>query len=100
MDEAQIILDFLFPPHQQAARAVGPGVGCFDDPATGAMALSTTAALFVAAANVGFVTTLPRDGQRRLPEVTLVEAELLLAASAGSWPRHRDRTQRGLQKFL
>jgi hypothetical protein len=66
MDEAQVILDFLFPPHQQAACAVGPGVGRFDDPAAGAMTGATTASLFVAATNVRLVAAAPRDGHRRL----------------------------------
>jgi len=100
MDEAQVILDFLFPPHQQAACAVGPGVGRFDDPAAGAMAGATTASLFVAAANVRLVAAAPRDAQRGLPEVTFVEAQMLSAATTGSRPLHRDRAQRGLQKFL
>src|SRR5207244_6583639 len=100
MDEAQVILDFLFPPHQQAACAVGPGVSRFDDPAAGAMAGATTESLFVAAANVRLVAAAPRDGQRRLPEVTRVEAQMVRGAAAGARPRHRNRTQRGLQKFL
>src|SRR6266550_1671200 len=100
MNEAQVILDFLFPPHQQAAGAIGPGVGRFDDPAAGAMPLPTTASLFVATANVRLIAAAPRNGQRGLPEVTLVEAEVLPAATARARPLHRNRMQRGLQKFL
>src|SRR5512147_904732 len=100
MDEAQVILCLLFPAHQQAARTVSPRVGRFDDPPARAMALSTPASLFVATANMRVIAAAPRDGQRRLPEVTLVEAQMLPTASARSWPRYRDRTQRRLQKFL
>src|SRR5882724_10330291 len=100
MDEAQVILDFLFPPHQQAACAVGPRVGRFDDPAAGAMAGATMASLFIAATNVRLIAAAPCDGHRRLPEVTFVEAKMLSTAAAGSRPRHGNRTQRGLQKFL
>ena len=81
MDEAQVILDFLFPPHQQAAGAIGPRMSRFDDPAPGAVPFAAPASLFVAAANVRLVAAAPRDGQRRLTEVTLVEAQMLPAAS-------------------
>src|SRR5436190_16788696 len=100
MDEAQVILDFLFPPHQQAACAVGPGVCRFDDPAAGTMTGATTASLFIAATNVRLVAAAPRDVHRRLSEITFVETEMLLGTAARSRPRYGNRTQRGLQKFL
>src|SRR5579862_2410208 len=100
MNEAQVILDFLFPPHQQAACAVGPGMGCFHDPTSGTVPRATAALLFIAAANVRLVTAAPGDGQRRLPEVAFVEAQVLAAAATRAWPLHRNRTQRRLQKLL
>jgi len=35
MQEAKVVLDFLFPPDQQTPSPVGPGVRAFDDPTSG-----------------------------------------------------------------
>src|SRR5688572_16353656 len=100
MDEAQVILDFLFPPYQQAACAVRPGVCRLDDPSAGALALSSSALLFVATANVRPVAAAPRDRQRGFPKVSLVEAQMLQVMTARARPLQRNRTQRRLKKFL
>src|SRR6478735_5391525 len=100
MNKAQIILDFLFPSHQQAAGAVGPGMRCFYNPASGAVPRSASSVLFISAANMRLIAAAPGNSQRGLAEVAFVEAEMLPAATARARPLHRNRTQRGLQKFL
>lgn len=100
MDEAQVILDFLFPPHQQAAGAVHPRMGSFHHPASGALSSTTAASFFASTLNVRDVPEPPDTLLAGFAEIALVEAQMLPLTAGAAGARQRNRTQRDLQQFL
>ena len=99
MDERQIIVGFLFPPHQQAAGAVGPRMASFHDPTAGTLSGAANPRVFPLGGDVGHVTEATSERFRRLAKVAFVQTQMLLARPSGCGTSQRHRLQCGPQQF-
>lgn len=102
MNERQVILYFLFPPHQQASCAIGPGVGALHDPSPrlGASVVAGLVRLFSLRGHVQLISALSHQTFHRLSRVAFVEAEMLPAAAPRTRSRHGNAGQRFLHESL
>ncbi len=97
MEHGEVGVGAFLPAGEDAAEAVEPGVGAFDDPAAGAEAglLLDRPGLLATAANVGGEAELGGELAYLVVVVATVEAETLWPLGARLGPRDRDRLDRG-----
>jgi hypothetical protein len=100
MDEAQVIVGFLFSSHQQAPCPVSPRVTSFDDPTAGSLSGATRFGFSATWWNMWYVAVAASQTFNRFAEVPFVQTEMLLASSLRLGTRYGNRSQRSAQKFL
>ena len=93
---------FLRPADQDPAVAVEPGVGRFDDPASGAPArdVELVGDLFAAGTDVRRERVVDDELVALAVVVGLVKAEALWRLGSRLWPLDRDRVERRLQELV
>ncbi len=91
----------LFEADQELAEAVEPGVGAFDDPATGLVArvLAFAAGLFAALFDVWAVVAGLYCDAGRFSLIARIATEVLRAVLVGLGPLDYDLVQRRLQQL-
>src|SRR5580692_5992935 len=77
MDKRKVILRFLFPPHEQAAAAVGPRVRAFNNPPSRSLPFSSRLFLFTATRHVEYVSAPLSEALDGLAIIALVQAKVL-----------------------
>ena len=100
MQQSNVVRSFLFPPHQDAAVAIHPGMDAFYDPTSRARPTTALDLFLAAGTDVRSVASMAGGATNGIGIVTLVAAEMLLAPSARSWPRHWNAVQRGFDESL
>jgi len=101
MQEPQIIRGFLFPPDQQASRAVGPRVGSFHNPTACSAASSLrNRRTLTPLRNVGGVFSTTCSATHRLGIIALIRAEMLNFAFRRTGAVHRNALQSFVDQFL
>jgi hypothetical protein len=88
MQQGNVVRSFLFPPHQDAAITIHPGMDAFYDPASRASPTAALSLFLAAGADMRSVASMAGSAANGVGVVTLVAAEMLFAPSAWSWPRH------------
>jgi len=101
MQKAQVILGFLFPTDQQAARAIGPRVSSLYDPTAGAAAppLRNRGALTLFG-DVNDISSPMCRATHRFCIVTFIRAKMLFFARPRLWTPHRNTLKRFGDQFL
>lgn len=97
VEHGEVGVGAFLPADEDAAEAVEPGVGAFDDPAAGAeagLALDRLR-LVAAAADVRSERELRREFAHLVVVVAAVEAQSLWPPPCWPWPLDRDRLERG-----
>ena len=100
MDECEVIRGFLFPPHEQASRAVGPAMRSLDDPPSLALAFVAGSRLAVTRRHMKTVSTTCDESFNRRATISFVQAEVLPAASWRTRTGHWDGVQSFGSQFL
>jgi len=84
VQEAQIVGGLLFPADEEAAGAVGPGMGPFDDPTPGlAIAMLSRWGVVILLGDVGNVVTLAGGCADSISIVSFVATQMLLLMGRG-----------------
>ena len=101
VEHGEIGIGAFLPTDEDAAEAVEPGVGAFDDPAAGAKAglAPERLRLFAAAADVGGEAELGAELAHLVIVVAFVEAESLRLLRGRGRPLDRDRLDRCAAEF-
>lgn len=102
MEHGEVGVGAFFPAGEDAAEAIQPGVGAFDDPAAGAEAglAFDRLRLFAAATDVGGERELLGELVDLPVVVGGVEAEPLRRLRGGRGPRDQDRFERGAGELV
>lgn|ERR1700693_4291194 len=101
MQEAQIIRGLLLPANQQAARAVGPRVRSFYNPAARfAASASRRRGALAFAGNMNDVSSTLSAASHRLRVVTLIRAKMLLVTPFRRWTLYGNAFKRFCDQLL
>lgn len=101
MQQAKIVVRFLFPTHQDAAVAVQPRRRTLDDPAASALAVDSSLVSLVAPRmNVGRVAAPAGISPQHLTVVPQIAAEMMTMPTGGSGSGDWDAGQSLVEEFL
>src|SRR5882672_2307487 len=101
MKEAQIVGDFLFPPNQQTAGSIEPGMRPFYFPTTGStLAMRSPRRLVPFGRNMHPIATAADHAFNRLAHVSFIQTQMLRLARRGRWPIHWDVVESALDQLL
>jgi hypothetical protein len=101
MQQAKIVIPYLFPTHKDAAVAVQARRRTLDDPAASSLAAYSWLVSFIAPRmNVGRVAAPAGISPQHLTVVSQIAAEMMTMPTGGSGPGDRDAGQSLMKEFL